>query len=153
MSNEAINRLAKHLSAAQKALQEIELQVGFDDDPRPGRVPEQHEKIARQAALTSILERRARDSHFDRAAIFEQPSWAILLAVYVCQTRNEKITLDSLSTCGQSAAISLRWVNVLEQHGLLYCFADAENGSHQLVKMTDRGNECMTRYLSEISRV
>ena len=153
MSNEAINRLAKHLSAAQKALREIELQVGFDDEHQPERVPEQREKIAREAALTSIFERRARDSHFDRAAIFEEPSWAILLAVYVCQTRNEKITLDSLSTCGQSAAISLRWVNVLEQHGLLCCFDDADNGDHKLVKMTDRGNECMTRYLSEISRV
>jgi len=153
MSNEAINKLAKHLSAAQKALREIELQGRFDDQHRPARVLGQREKIAREAALILVSELRERNSHFDRAVIFEEPSWAILLAVYVCQTRNEKITVDSLSTFGQSATISLRWLKVLEQDKLLYCFNDPENTKDKIVRMTDRGNECMTRYLSEIGRV
>lgn len=153
LSNEAIKRLAQHLTAAQEALCEIEIQAGDNDYPLSAKDFDERQSIAREAASICLAERLARDSHFECAIIFGGPAWDILLAVFVRQTRNLKTTLDDVSKCGPSAQLSLRWFGILEKYGLVCSLEAAEGSGQQLVQMTNNGYECMTRYFSEVRRM
>jgi len=103
--------------------------------------------------VTSISQRKAREGHFDRAGIFGEPAWDILLTVYVGQTRNEKTTIDHLCTQGSTAQISLRWLNILQQQGFLSFFDDEEHGGCRLVQLSNWAYDRMTHYLTEDRRV
>lgn len=95
--------------------------------------------------------RRARDRFFP-GDLFADPAWDILLELYAAELGQQKIAVSSL---GVGAAVpmttALRWVNALENVGLIERRQDPLDGRRYFMSLSDHGLEAMSAYFSTVS--
>ncbi len=105
--------------------------------------------IARAESL--YRERRRRDLELNETReLFGEPSWDILLDLFIARGRARPVSVSSAciaSSTPQSTA--LRYVGVLEKVGLVQRAKDPRDARRQYLELTDLGLSKMTAYLSE----
>lgn len=96
-------------------------------------------------------ERRRRDARMGATSeLFGEPSWDMLLDLFIAQGRARPVSVSSAciaSSTPQSTA--LRYVGLLEKEGLIRRAKDPQDGRRQYLELTDVGFSNMQAYLAE----
>jgi DNA-binding MarR family transcriptional regulator len=94
--------------------------------------------------------RRSRDKVFSNA-LFGEPAWDMLLALYAYPTRGILLGVTSLSYAADCPpATGARWQKVLEEEGLIRRGPRVSDSRVQLVGLTDKGRHLMEKYLTRL---
>lgn len=98
-----------------------------------------------------IAARRARSTFFG-THLFADPAWDILLQAYVALLDEEPLLVSTI--CRDSvvpATTALRWINILEQEGLLVRRHDPGGERPWCLEMSATGRQAMEQYLASVS--
>lgn len=107
------------------------------------------EKLATIAS--SLARMRNRRERFFPADLFAEPSWDILLDLFVSQVRGIRVPTTSLCLAANAPqATALRHIAILEEHGLLSRFRAPEDKRLVLVQITAKGYGQMRKSLGEL---
>jgi DNA-binding MarR family transcriptional regulator len=104
-------------------------------------------ELARRAHLL-LLWRRRRMDVFD-AAMFDEPAWDGLLALYMSE--QARLTLSAASLAEQTGVrlhIMVRWIDYLEEERLVVRGPDQAHGRPGFVRLSDKGRSDLEAYLS-----
>ncbi len=116
----------------------VQRRRGVDDDVK---------LVARARAL--YRERRRRDATMDMTnALFGEPSWDILLDLFVAEGSGKTVSVSSAclaSTIPQSTA--LRYIGLLERQGLVQRTPDPRDGRRYYLSLTGAAQAKMRGYL------
>jgi len=100
-------------------------------------------------ALHEYEERTRRRSFFS-AEIFGEPAWDILLDLFVAKVRGLRISVTSACIASQvPPTTALRWLTVLEDHGLIAREPDLLDGRRAWVQLTECGFKAMSGLLRD----
>lgn len=104
--------------------------------------------------VRAILEaRRLREQHLD-PALFADPAWDMLLTLLVAELEGASIcTTDVWSSAGVAPATAMRWIEKLEERGLVERRADPGDVRRRMVSLTAYGVEKMTLILSGVAHI
>lgn len=107
------------------------------------------EKLATVASALARL--RNRRSRYFSEGLFAEPSWDILLDLFVSQVRGARVATTSLCLAANAPqATALRHIAVLGEHGLLRRFGAPEDKRLVLVQITAKGFGQMRKCLAEL---
>lgn len=136
-------------SLARIADPELEIELPAEVAPVESPGGEGQEASVRLARCLYQL-RRSRNLHF-RAELFAEPAWDLLLYLYV-RTREGRATCISAATCGASApqTTALRWINRLEEEGLIAREGDRHDARRSHVRLTRPAMVAMQKLLREL---
>jgi len=96
--------------------------------------------------------RRRRNSIFDEK-IFGEPSWDILLDLYVSGKLGREVSVSSACIAASvPATTALRWISVLVDHGYVERSSDSRDGRRALVKLSSMAESNMERLLFKMAR-
>ena len=95
--------------------------------------------------------RRLREVYFARS-IFGEPSWDILLDLYVARAESKRITVSSACIASAvPATTGLRWITTLEEEGLIRRYREGTDRRLVFVTLTDLGFGTLTRFLEQVA--
>lgn len=104
-------------------------------------------ELARRAQLL-LLWRRRRTDMFD-AAMFDEPAWDGLLALYMAERGHLTLSVASIAEqVGVRLHIMMRWVDYLDEQGLVVREADQSHGRPGFVRLSDKGRSDLEHYLA-----
>ena len=107
------------------------------------------EKLATIAL--SLARMRNRRERFFPAELFAEPSWDILLDLFINQVRGIRVPTTSLCLAANAPqATALRHIGILEELGLLSRFRAPEDRRLVLVQITAKGYGQMRKSLGEL---
>ena len=105
------------------------------------------EELARRAQLL-LLWRRQRLGMFD-SAMFDEPAWDALLALYISEQARLTLSVASLAEqVGVRLHIMMRWVDYLDEQRLVVRGADQLHGRPGFVRLSDKGRSDLEHYLA-----
>jgi DNA-binding MarR family transcriptional regulator len=125
--------------------------IQFD---RPGRLtqapsPEQQEDL-RAAATREQFQRGLRRRFFD-PHVFGEPAWDILLALYVIDNVERRLSIAQLTTIAHvPLTTGLRWLTYLEEQDLVSRAVAPSDQRMVLIELTDTGRRAMEGYLTSV---
>ena len=136
----AIEQLAQRIAG-------IEALLAHADDPTTA-LDYSDEALATVAArVYRSRQRRAR--HFD-PTMFADPAWDMLLDLFIARVRGKQERTISLCIASEvPATTALRWIGVLDEHGLVERRRAADDRRLRLIALTDQGYRVMRQYLVE----
>lgn len=112
-----------------------------DDDFRPSK-----------ALIRRVQKARKIRSTFFGEDLFGDPAWDILLELYACELRQQRISVSSASAAaGVPATTALRWMAILEEKNLVSRENDLLDGRRVWISLTSRGKSLMHRYFTATS--
>lgn len=92
--------------------------------------------------------RRKRNFKFEGLALFEDPAWDILLAIYIDEAAGRPISISSACIASHVAqTTALRWIARLEQTGAILREDDPFDRRRSNLKLTPIARERMTQLL------
>jgi DNA-binding MarR family transcriptional regulator len=99
-------------------------------------------------ARTVFNERRRRTQFLPRA-LFSEPGWDILLALYLTDFAGGRQTTGQLvSWIGAPLTTALRWIDSLESHNLISRGRHPKDTRVVFIDLTDKGRQVLDRYFS-----
>ncbi|HEY0312193.1 MAG TPA: winged helix DNA-binding protein [Allosphingosinicella sp.] len=102
-----------------------------------------------EVARRILAMRRLRDRLL--GDFFSEPSWDILLDLYVQTHEGRTVTVSQLSLAtGAPPTTALRWINTMAEAGLLSRRSDEADGRRVLVSLSERGEEAMRLLLASV---
>lgn len=148
-----IKKLTEQLDAAQEILHQIRVTSGCEVSAAPLQVPSPRVESAVETARRAYDERKARARFVGNDDMFGEPAWDILLDLFINQANEEKVTVKIACVHADvPPTTTMRWLNVLEQNGLIQCDADPADPKQHLINLTPAGYEGMLRYLESIAK-
>jgi DNA-binding MarR family transcriptional regulator len=94
--------------------------------------------------------RRARSKVLD-AELFGEPAWDMLLALYCLPKRGLIMSVSGLNYSAEVAQTTgLRWQKLLRDEGLIERGPQEVDARRQIVRLTARGRDLMTAYLTRL---
>lgn len=133
--------------------------VGADDGPaalpatRPRGVARDTRVIA-TLARTLYAARRMRAKLFGEPDLFAEPAWDILLDLYTAHCEGKLLPVTS-ACIGASVPVTtaLRWLNILENKGLILRENDPNDARRTYVRISPLGMARMERVLAEFDQM
>lgn len=102
--------------------------------------------LARRAR--QILDFRGRRTEGFGRAMFGEPAWDMLLAMYIAEQRGDRATIAELAAVsGASPSVALRWLNFLVAEGLAGQEIHPERSDALAIQLTDRSRRALEHYL------
>lgn len=99
-------------------------------------------------ARRTFLERRRRAEHFGRA-MFGEPAWDMLLALYIMETSSARNTVGRLLTfSGAPQTTALRWLDYLEKQHLVSREAHPTDRRTAFIEITEKARDALDAYFS-----
>lgn len=140
----------------RQQLESLEQQVQqlrqcIDPDPSGGHssTPDVIEPVSYGKLRAIMKARRARDIYFD-GGLFSDPAWDMLLALFAADLAQQRVTISPLcEAAGVPATTALRWIRVLEHHGLIERRNDPLDRRRVFVALTDAARHSLRAYFSE----
>ena len=116
-------------------------------DPVEVQVPPTREPPALTLARTIYAERRRRDRTFP-LDIFGEPSWDILLDLFVARGEGRRVpTTSACIGAHVPPTTALRWLRLLEGQGLVEREEDERDGRRTFVRLSTKGMDLVGNYL------
>lgn len=104
--------------------------------------------LARLRAERLHAERRRRDAHFP-PALFGEPAWDLLLAMFTARERGHAMILcRAYKAAGVSDTTGRRLLDRMEEEGLISRRRAPRSRKMRIVELTDRAVELLLDYLS-----
>jgi DNA-binding MarR family transcriptional regulator len=120
-----------------------------DGAGRSGQGGERETHPSVEVARRILAMRRLRDRLL--GDFFAEPSWDILLDLYVQTHEGRTVTVSQLSLAtGAPPTTALRWINTMAEAGLLARRQDETDGRRVLVSLSERGEEAMRLLLASV---
>ncbi len=109
-----------------------------------GAAPSQISADTLLAFAREIYTLRHRRSRYLPADLFGEPTWDILLDLYVATRENRPVpTTSACIGAHVPPTTALRWLRTLEEQGLLERQEDARDGRRTFVRLTEQGLAAM----------
>jgi DNA-binding MarR family transcriptional regulator len=100
-------------------------------------------KVAR-----AVIEARHNRTHALPPAIFGEPAWDMLLALYTCPRSEEGERVSNLSlSSGTPATTTLRWIDYLEREGFVTLRSCPTDKRVVFIQLTDKASDAIGTYL------
>ena len=91
-----------------------------------------------EAALDLYNLRRNREKLFGTPQLFGEPTWDILLDLFIAELKNTKIQTTSACIGAQvPQTTALRWIALLERENLLHRYRDRTDSRRVYIRLTD----------------
>ena len=101
-------------------------------------------------ARFSLEARRGRVEHFS-PAMFGEPAWDLLLALYVTQADTPAPAVSSLAqTAGIAITTAFRWIDYLEEKRLIERERSSEDGRALTVALSKDGRARLESYFTDV---
>lgn len=114
------------------------------------------ENASREALIGRAKEEfseRSRRSALFGTAMFGEPAWEMLLALYILDVSGQRQTIGALlQFSSMSMSTAKRWLDYLELHGLVTREEHPTDKRTSFVRLTDSGREKLDMYFSETNR-
>ncbi len=113
--------------------------------------------LARRERLALTLARefyagRRRRARYLSADLFGEPTWDILLDLYVAARENRRVpTTSACIGAHVPPTTALRWLRILEMRGMVEREEDGRDGRRTFVKLTERGATVMAAFLGTMA--
>ncbi len=113
--------------------------------------------LARRERLALTMARecysaRRRRSRYLSADLFGEPTWDILLDLYVASRENRRVpTTSACIGAHVPPTTALRWLRILEMRALVEREEDGRDGRRTFVKLTPRGKAVMEAFLGSMA--
>lgn len=135
------------LEDANRLLRLLTSQVDPDGSgPREREAGDESGRLLARARQI-IAHRRKRLELFGKE-LFGEPAWEMLLLLYVSQS-TQRYTVGQLAEAsGAPKSTGVRWIDHLEQQGLVEKDQHPTDGRTAFVKLSKRGQEALALYLS-----
>lgn len=102
------------------------------------------------AARFSLEARQGRVDHFS-PAMFGEPAWDLLLALYVTQADTPAPAVSSLAkTAGIAITTTFRWIDYLEEKRLIQRERSSDDGRALTVALSDDGRSRLENYFADV---
>ncbi len=102
-------------------------------------------------ARSALRARRLRSRYFNRV-MFAEPAWDILLLLYLAEFSESRQTIGQLAEMVETPlTTALRWVAYLEKEHLVERQSHPTDRRIVFIKLTDKGRDGLSEYLSEMS--
>jgi hypothetical protein len=136
----SIEQLAERIALIETLLTE-------PDDPT--RALDYADEALATVAMRVYGSRRRRARHFD-PTMFADPAWDMLLDLFIARVRGKQVRTISLCIASEvPATTALRWIGVLEKHGLVERHRPDGDRRLKLIALTNQGYRVMRQYLIE----
>lgn len=112
---------------------------------------------ARRAQLALALARecyagRRRRARYMNADLFGEPTWDILLDLFVAAREDRRVpTTSACIGAHVPPTTALRWLRILEMRGLVEREEDGHDGRRTFVRLSPRGEQAMEAYLGSLA--
>lgn len=91
-----------------------------------------------EAAMDVYNLRRAREKLFGTPQLFGEPTWDILLDLFIAELKNTKIQTTSACIGAQvPQTTALRWIALLERENLIHRYRDRTDSRRIYIRLTD----------------
>lgn len=124
--------------------------IGEIQDPTLVQEVVENDRRRKEILVRRVRNSRARRTQFFSGKLFSDPAWDILLELYAAELAQHRIAIGAVSV---SAAVpettGLRWINALEQRGLVSRQHDPFDARRVYVRLTEIGMSCMNGYFAE----
>jgi len=120
-------------------------------------VPADGVALARRQSLALTLARefysgRRRRARYLSADLFGEPTWDILLDLYVAAREGRRVpTTSACIGAHVPPTTALRWLRILEMRGLVDREEDGRDGRRTFVRLTARGHTAMESFLASMA--
>lgn len=102
---------------------------------------------------SEMYRRRFSRSRFLKGAMFGEPAWDMLLALYVAESTGARYTVTQLSSYAASpATTALRWIDYLESHHYVVRVPSLEDRRCFFLELSDDARTDLDAYFREVSR-
>lgn len=123
------------------------LPAGDDDAAAMAR----HDRLALSLARQIYASRRRR-ARYMNADLFGEPTWDVLLDLYVAACEERRVpTTSACIGAHVPATTALRWLRIMEMRGLVEREDDGKDGRRTFVRLSRRGYEVMTALLGSLA--
>ncbi|MCJ2185490.1 MarR family transcriptional regulator [Novosphingobium beihaiensis] len=83
--------------------------------------------------------RRQREKIFGSQQLFGEPTWDILLDLFIAELKNTRMQTTSVCIGAQvPQTTALRWITLLEKEGLVHRYRDKTDTRRVFIQLTDR---------------
>ena len=108
---------------------------------------------AQREILLIIRARRLREN-FLATTLFSDPAWDMLLALFLAELRQQRVTTTELiKATSASRTTALRWIDALEQDGLIGRRNAPLDGRKYFVELSQRGSTALREWVRAIRMV
>lgn len=98
-----------------------------------------------------FFERKRRTQYFN-SAMFNEPAWDMLLALYITEVAGSRQSVGKLiSWVGVPQTTALRWIAYLEKEHLVSRETDLVDRRIMYIDLTERGRDSLERYLATMN--
>ena len=105
--------------------------------------------LARVKLARQIYENRARRSLVFKSAMFGEAAWDMLLALYITDEAQARLTVTGLvSLSGVAPTTAIRWLDFLEKEQLVSRTSKSSDRRVSLIELTDKARGLLDTYLS-----
>lgn len=102
-------------------------------------------------ARSTYLRRLRRRQHFP-AAMFGEPAWDMMLALFIFEQSQGRMTVTRLADhSGAPLTTALRWIDYLEQAGFLLRRPKPTDKRVALIELSDKGRNCLNAYFGGLA--
>lgn len=116
----------------------------------PPSPPQCNHAVTERHVRTMLKLRRHRDRFFG-GDIFADPAWDILLELYAAKLGQYKVSVSNLCVAAAvPPTTALRWINLLEDQGLIDRKDDPIDGRRKFVMLSEKAINAMNAYFSDV---
>lgn len=104
------------------------------------------------AAKSLYRARRRRERHFEAlGCAFGEPMWDLMLDLFVAERERRRVSVSSACLAADvPATTALRWLQQMEEQGLLERRDDPSDRRRAHVRLTEPTERAMERYITEL---
>lgn len=104
------------------------------------------------ALAREIYVGRRRRARFLTGDLFGEPTWDILLDLYIAARENRRVpTTSACIGAHVPPTTALRWLRILEARGIVEREEDGRDGRRTFVRLSSRGLSSMDAYLQSLT--
>jgi hypothetical protein len=101
--------------------------------------------------VTWLIAARSARARYVDSELFADPAWDIMLDLLRAELLGERISVSSACIAsGVPPTTGLRWLNMLEQHGLVLRQCDPRDARRSYVILSPGGSMALRRYFLEV---
>ena len=98
-----------------------------------------------------LIRMRRKRARYLAPELFAEPAWDILLDLLRAEIAQERISVSSACNAAEiSLSTGLRWLNCLEQRGLVLWQCDGSDAPRNFVVLSPVGSRALRRYFLEV---